>query len=114
MLCCDSIGADTMPAPIGIIMGAAIMPIGAIMDMGFMPPPMPPPNMPIPTMPIGAIMVMGPAMLIGFIICDIPNWACALPLPIRRAARASLLICIGLGSIDCRIIRWLIGMGAGC
>ena len=75
MFCCDIIGADIMLAPIGIIMGAAIIPI----------------------IPIGAIMVMGPIMLIGFIIDDMPNWACALPLPISRAASAIFLICMGVG-----------------
>ena len=65
-----------MLAPIGIIIDAA-------MAMGFMPP-IPPPIIPMTIMPIGAIM------LIGFIICDMQDWAWALPVPIRMAARAKL------------------------
>ena len=69
--------ADIMLAPIGIIIGAAIMPMGAIMVMGFIIP-MPPMPMgaimpPIPAMLMGAIMVIGFIIPMGLVIWPMPN-----------------------------------------
>ena len=64
---------DIMPAPIGIIIGAAIMPIGAIIVMG-------------------AIMVIGFIMPMGFIMP--PNWAWAPVEPASRRARVKVRACM--------------------
>jgi len=37
--------------------------------------------------PIGAIIIAGFIMFIGFMICSMPNWACALPALSTSAAR---------------------------
>ena len=47
--------------------------------------------------PAGAIIgasIAGFIIMAGFIICSMPNWAWALPAPIRSTARASFLACM--------------------